>query len=87
MKHGIKYAVLALSAVVMLQGCTTRLSSGQEQELDAYEKKGLLVKEKSPALAAVLGIFPMAGYIYTGLFNKLDPWVESLNNQSLTKKG
>lgn len=32
----------------------------------AYEAKGLAQQEKSVALAAVLGIFPIAGYAYTG---------------------
>src|SRR5690606_22509755 len=39
---------------------------GQKQELAIYESKGLVVEEKSVATAAVLGIFPAAGYFYTG---------------------
>lgn len=66
MKFALKISAVLLSSVVLLQGCTTRLSSGQEQELNAYEKKGLLVKEKNPAVAATLGVLPMAGYFYSG---------------------
>lgn len=57
-------AVLAVTTLA--QGCTTGLVEGQKRELEIYEQKGLLVKEKSPATAAVLGIFPAAGYFYTG---------------------
>ncbi|MNJ48731.1 hypothetical protein D3C77_439320 [compost metagenome] len=57
-------AVLAVAVVT--QGCATGLVEGQKRELAIYEEKGLLVKEKSPALAAVLGVFPVAGYLYTG---------------------
>lgn len=56
----------ALAVAITAQGCTTGLVEGQKRELAIYEEKGLLVKEKSPATAAVLGIFPIAGYLYTG---------------------
>ncbi|MCV4065278.1 hypothetical protein ACRCQJ_12605 [Pseudomonas aeruginosa] len=55
-----------LCAVALASGCTTHLSEGQKRELDAYEQKGLKAEEKSVGTAAVLGIFPMAGYFYTG---------------------
>lgn len=54
-----------LCAVALASGCTTHLSEGQKRELDAYEQKGLKAEEKSVGTAAVLGIFPMAGYFYT----------------------
>jgi len=55
-----------LVSVATLHGCTTHLSDGQKRELDAYDKKGLMVKEKSVGAAAILGVFPMVGYFYTG---------------------
>lgn len=55
-----------VGASLLVSGCVTHLSPGQEREMAAYEAKGLVKKEKSVALAAVLGIFPVAGYAYTG---------------------
>ena len=46
-------------------GCAAGISTMQEQELNAYESKGLLVEEKSPAAAAGLGILPGGGSFYT----------------------
>lgn len=57
---------ITISTVVFVSGCTTHLSDGAKREYDAYEQKGLLQKEKSVAVAAVLGIFPVAGYAYAG---------------------
>lgn len=60
----IKLPFLALvGAMILASGCTTHLSEGQKRELDAFDKKGLKVEEKSVGTAAVLGIFPMAGYL------------------------
>lgn len=59
-------AAVLVTAAAVLQGCTTHLSHGQKRELNAYHEKGLAVREKSVGTAAVLGIFPMAGYFYTG---------------------
>lgn len=62
----IKLPLAALfSAVLLTSGCTTHLSEGQKRELDSYDQKGIKVEEKSVGTAAVLGVFPMAGY-YTG---------------------
>jgi hypothetical protein len=61
-KKTLSFLVLATA----LQGCTTQLIEGQKQELATYEAKGLKVNDRSEGLAAVLGILPMAGYIYTG---------------------
>ncbi|WP_338924842.1 hypothetical protein V0M98_35055 (plasmid) [Pseudomonas silesiensis] len=59
--------LLALAAIaIALQGCTTNLIEGQKQELETYKQKGLAVEERNPKLAAVLGILPMAGYLYDG---------------------
>lgn len=66
MKRTLAAAVISLFAFSALQGCTTQLIEGQKQELQTYESKGLLVKEKNPALAAGLGVIPTAGYFYTG---------------------
>lgn len=55
-----------ISASILMAGCTTHLAEGQKQELAVYESKGLVVKDKSPAGAAVLGVLPAAGYFYTG---------------------
>ncbi len=63
----IKLPFFALvGALIMATGCTTHLSDGQKRELDAYEKKGLKVEEKSVGTAAALGVLPMAGYFFTG---------------------
>lgn len=62
----LKFGALALAATMALQGCTTNLIEGQKQELAVYQEKGLAVEEKSPGLAAGLGILPAAGYFYTG---------------------
>lgn len=62
-----KKATLAalIGSTLLVSGCVTHLSPGQEREMAAYEAKGLAQTEKSPALAATLGIFPIAGYAYT----------------------
>lgn len=66
MKRTLAAAALSLFALSTLQGCTTQLIEGQKQELQTYESKGLLVKEKNPGLAAGLGVLPAAGYFYNG---------------------
>lgn len=58
--------IAGISLSVLATGCTTHLADGQKQELAVYESKGLVVKEKSPGLAAALGVLPGAGYFYTG---------------------
>ncbi|MEX6780205.1 hypothetical protein [Pseudomonas aeruginosa] len=62
MLNKLPFAAL-LSAVILATGCTTHLSEGQKRELDAFDQKGLKVEEKSVGTAAVLGVFPMAGYL------------------------
>jgi hypothetical protein len=66
MKRLFATAALSLALLSTLQGCTTQLIEGQKQELATYEQKGLKVEEKSPGLAAGLGVLPSAGYFYTG---------------------
>lgn len=67
MKLG-KIALLSslLSATLLLQGCVTPLEEGQKQELEVYKQKGLEVKDKSVVGAGIAGVFPTAGYFYTG---------------------
>lgn len=60
------FVALTIISTVALQACTTHLSDGQKRELDAYEAKGLAVQEKSVGTAALLGVLPMTGYLYTG---------------------
>jgi hypothetical protein len=62
----LKKALSLLVLAATLQGCASQLVEGQKQELATYEAKGLKVTERNEAVAAVLGIFPMAGYIYNG---------------------
>jgi hypothetical protein len=61
---------IAISAFIcsslLASGCVSHLSPGQKREMEAYEAKGLVQKEKSVALAATLGVLPIAGYAYTG---------------------
>lgn len=61
--------ILQLFAIVMVGilgvGCATGLNSMQKQEYMEYQANGLLVEEKSPGTAAVLGILPGGGSFYT----------------------
>lgn len=57
---------MVLSSTLLLQGCVTPLEKGQQQELEVYRQKGLEVKEKSVVGAGFAGVFPTAGYFYTG---------------------
>lgn len=59
-------ALIVLTSAVIIQGCTTHLSHGQTRELSAYKEKNLAVQEKSVGTAAILGLFPAMGYLYTG---------------------
>lgn len=56
-------------AVVMVAflgiGCASGLNSMQKQEYMEYQANGLLVEEKSPGIAAALGILPGGGSFYT----------------------
>ncbi len=61
-----KLMLAVMASMILLQGCTTALIEGQKRELRTYEEKGLKVNEKSPGVAAALGILPGAGYFYTG---------------------
>ena len=52
-------ALLALTT-----GCATGLNSAQESELASYRARNLAVEEKSPGLAAGLGLLPGGGSFY-----------------------
>lgn len=58
-------AVAAIGMAVLLNGCASGLNSFQKSELDRYEARGLVVQEKSPGLAAGLGLLPGGGSFYT----------------------
>lgn len=60
------FCATLITGSLFLTGCTTHLAEGQKQELAVYESKGLVVKDKSPAGAAALGVLPAVGYFYTG---------------------
>src|SRR5262245_35550219 len=64
----VKPLLAAMAIALILPGCTTHLADAQKRELEAYEQKGLYVKEKSPGTAAALGILPGAGYCYVGKY-------------------
>lgn len=56
---------LTAAALIMLAtGCATGLNSAQESELASYRAKNLAVEEKSPGLAAGLGLLPGGGSFY-----------------------
>lgn len=64
----MKRYIAFLSALVLfagLYGCATPLTSGQNQELRAYQGKGLAVEEKNVGAAAALGLLPGGGSFYT----------------------
>ncbi len=51
-------------------GCSTGLNKIQKEEYYKFEKQGILIKEKSPVFAVLLGILPGGGSFYarkTGL--------------------
>lgn len=50
--------------MVLTTGCATGLNSTQESELAGYKANNLAVQEKSPGLAATLGILPGGGSFY-----------------------
>lgn len=62
-KHFLFVPILIL--LVGLYGCATPLTSGQSQELRAYQGKGLAVEEKNVGAAAALGLLPGGGSFYT----------------------
>lgn len=45
-------------------GCANGLNSVQKAELDAYESRGMAIRDKSPGAAAALGLLPGGGSFY-----------------------
>lgn len=58
-------AASLICASTVLGGCATPLSSQQDKELETWQAKGYGVEEKSPGLAAGLGVLPGGGSFYT----------------------
>lgn len=56
--------VMAATLIVLTTGCASGLNSFQESELASYRANNLAVEEKSPGLAAGLGILPGGGSFY-----------------------
>ncbi|WP_085601243.1 hypothetical protein [Pseudomonas sp. B10(2017)] len=50
--------------IALTTGCATGLNSAQESELASYRARNLAVEEKSPGLAAGLGLLPGGGSFY-----------------------
>ncbi|MEC4560141.1 hypothetical protein [Pseudomonas inefficax] len=54
----------AAALIALTTGCATGLNSAQESELASYRARNLAVQEKSPGLAAGLGLLPGGGSFY-----------------------
>lgn len=54
----------AAALIALTTGCATGLNSAQESELASYRARNLAVEEKSPGLAAGLGLHPGGGSFY-----------------------
>ena len=59
---------LLITLACLVAGCVTPLNSRQKSEYESLAARGLLVEEKDPKLAAVLGVLPGGGSFYTGEF-------------------
>ena len=57
---------LLIALACLVAGCVTPLNSRQKSEYESLAARGLLVEEKDPKLAAVLGVLPGGGSFYTG---------------------
>jgi len=61
------YAIRNLTAAALIAltaGCATGLNSSQESELAGYRANHLDIEEKSPGVAAGLGLLPGGGSFY-----------------------
>jgi uncharacterized membrane protein len=56
--------IVAATLITLTTGCASGLNSVQEAELARYRANNLAVEEKSPGLAAGLGILPGGGSFY-----------------------
>lgn len=54
----------AAALIALTTGCATGLNSAQESELASYRARNLAVEEKSPGVAAGLGLLPGGGSFY-----------------------
>jgi hypothetical protein len=54
----------AVALIALTTGCASGLNSAQESELAGYRANHLDVQEKSPGLAAGLGLLPGGGSFY-----------------------
>jgi uncharacterized membrane protein len=57
--------LVAAALITLTTGCASGLNSVQEAELARYRANNLAVEEKSPGLAAGLGILPGGGSFYS----------------------
>ncbi len=55
----------AAAFITVTTGCATGLNSAQESELASYRANNLAVEEKSPGVAAGLGLLPGGGSFYS----------------------
>ena len=56
--------ILVLGMIILVSGCAGGLSSIEERRYMAYEREGVLVKEKNPTAGAMLGLLPGIGSFY-----------------------
>ncbi|PWB32341.1 hypothetical protein DCO48_13445 [Pseudomonas sp. SDI] len=56
--------LLAAAVIAMTTGCATGLNSSQESELAKHRANNMAIQEKSPGVAAGLGILPGGGSFY-----------------------
>ena len=55
---------ITMASIVMITGCASSLNSIQEREYSAFERDGVLVKEKNPSTGVALGLLPGGGSFY-----------------------
>lgn len=55
---------ITMASIVMITGCASGLNSIQEREYSAFERDGVLVKEKNPSTGVALGLLPGGGSFY-----------------------
>lgn len=60
----LRKLLAASAAVLVLSGCASGLNSRQAQEYHALDAQGLLIQEKNPTTAALLGLLPGGGSFY-----------------------
>lgn len=63
-KQILSIASLSVAAL-LISGCASKITTGQENELKSFKAKGVYVEEKSTGTATALGILPGGGSFYT----------------------